>query len=212
MLFTETGGALADASVCEMVRDPAALGEDIMKYAHDSRVAVNATPNQDVLLAIVWVLPNGKQLFRAYSEVLFIDGTHKTNYENRPLITMGIKDSDGKMQVILRALVPNERAWMFRWLFQIATPSLLGAGSCDLVRLQITDGDAQETSQLDDALKTVFKISKRRRCGWHIIEKGWERNVSGLGRSNEAKHIECVVKKWLYSLMKDIETDDEYRM
>ena len=79
MLFTETGGDLADASVCEMVRDPAALGEDIMKYAHDSRVAVNATPNQDVLLAIVWVLPNGKQLFRAYSEVLFIDGTHKTN-------------------------------------------------------------------------------------------------------------------------------------
>ena len=73
---------------------------------------------------------------------------------------MGIKDSDGKMQVILRAFVPNERAWMFRWLFQIATPSLLGAGSCDLVRLQITDGDAQETSQLDDALKTVFKISK----------------------------------------------------
>ena len=213
LLFTETGGAtMSDASVCEMVSESGALGQDIMKYARESRVSVNASDNQDVLLAIVWVLPNSKQLFRAYPEVLFIDGTHKTNYENRPLVTMGVKDSKGKMQVILRAFVPNERAWLFRWLFQVATPSLLGASSCDLVRLQITDGDSQETSQLDDALKTVFKISKRRRCGWHIIDRGWDRVVSSIGRSKGAKHIESSFKYWLYSLMKDIETEDEYRM
>jgi hypothetical protein len=61
-------------------------------------VAVNASDEQDVLLAIVLVvLPNSKQLFRAYPEVAFIDGTHKTNYENRPLVTMGVKGSKGKM-------------------------------------------------------------------------------------------------------------------
>jgi MULE transposase domain len=212
MLFTETGSAVSAETLCEMVWEPGALGDDMMKYARESRVSVNADDNQDVLLGIVWVLPTGKQLFRAYSEVMFIDGTHKTNKENRPLITMGIKDCYGKMQIILRAFVPNERAWLFRWLFQVATPSLLGTSSCELVRLQITDGDSQETSQLDQALKTVFKNSKRRRCGWHIIEKGWERNVSGLGRTQEAKHIESVVKHWIYSLMKDIETDVEYRM
>jgi MULE transposase domain len=213
MLFTETvSGTSYDVSVCEMVSETGGVGHDIMKYARDSRVAVNATDEQDVLLAIVWVLPNSKQLFRAYPEVVFIDGTHKTNYENRPLVTMGVKDSKGKMQIILRAFVPNERAWLFRWLFQVATPSLLGASSCDRVRLQITDGDSQETSQLDDALKTVFKISKRRRCGWHIIDRGWERNVSSIGRSKAAKHIECAFKYWLYSLMKDIESDEEYRM
>jgi hypothetical protein len=214
MLFTETGGgSCSEVSVCEMVSETTGgLGHDIMKYARDSRVAVNASDEQDVLLAIVWVLPNSKQLFRAYPEVVFIDGTHKTNYENRPLVTMGVKDSKGKMQIVLRAFVPNERAWLFRWLFQVATPSLLGASSCDLVRLQITDGDSQETSQLDDALKTVFKISKRRRCGWHIIDRGWERIVSSIGRSKAAKHIEGAFKYWLYSLMKDIETDEEYRM
>ena len=117
-----------------------------------------------------------------------------------------------KCFVILRAFVPNERAWMFRWLFQVATPSLLGTSSCELVQLQITDGDSQETSQLDQAMKTIFKNSKRRRCGWHIIEKGWERNVSGLAKTKEAKHIESVVKDWIYSLMNDIETDAEYCM
>jgi hypothetical protein len=66
--------------------------------------------------------------------------------------------------------------------------------------LQITDGDSQEASQLYQALKTVFKNSKRRRCGWNIIEEGWERNVAGLGRTKEAKHIKSVVKHWIYSL------------
>ena len=73
------------------------MGKDIMKYARESRVSVNADDNQDVLLAIVWVHPDEKQLFRAYSEVMFMDGTHKTNKENRPLITMGIKDCYGKV-------------------------------------------------------------------------------------------------------------------
>lgn len=213
MIFTETGSAVAEETLCEIVRDDSGvLGDDMMQYARESRVSVNADDNQDVLLAIVWVLPHGKQLFRAYSEVMFIDGTHKTNKENRPLITMAVKDCFGKMQIVLRAFVPNERAWLFRWLFQVATPSLLGTAACESVQLQITDGDSQETSQLDQALKTVFKNSKRRRCGWHIIEKGWERNVSGLGRTREAKHVESVVKQWIYSLMKDIETAVEYRM
>ena len=215
MLFTETGNMTGDKGVetaCEIARELGLLGDDMMKYAPESRVSVNADNSQDVLLAIVWVLPHGKHLFRAYPEVMFIDGTHKTNEENRPLITMGIKDCSGKMQIILRAFVPNERAWLFRWLFQVATPSLLGKVACASVQLLITDGDSQETSQLDQALKTVFKSSQRRRCGWHIVEKGWDRNVAGLGRTQEAKHIETVVKHWIYSLMKEIETDVEYSM
>ena len=179
MLFTETGNTFDDGveTVCEIVRQPGLLGDDMMKYARESRISVNADSAQDVLLAIVWVLPQGKQLFRAYpAEVMFIDGTHKTNKENRPLITMGIKDCRGKMQIILRAFVPNERAWLFCWLFQVATPSLLGHVACESVQLQITDGDSQEMSQLDQAMKTVLKSSLRRRCGWHIVEKGWDRN------------------------------------
>jgi hypothetical protein len=122
MLRSETGSAFSSDTRCEIVGEPGALGEDIMKYAREGRVSVNADDNQDVLLAIVWVIPNGKQLFRAYSEVMFIDGTRKTNKEYRPLITMGVEDCDGKMQIVLRAFVSNESAWLFCWLFQGATP------------------------------------------------------------------------------------------
>lgn len=93
MLFTETGSAVSAKTRCEIVGEPVVLGEDMMKYARESRVSANADDNQDVLHAIVWVLRPGKQLFRAYAEVMFIeDGRHKTNKENRRLITMGIKD------------------------------------------------------------------------------------------------------------------------
>jgi hypothetical protein len=213
VILTETGGGAAgDVVICETGNDTVGLGPDIINYARASRVAVNARDDQDVLLALVWVLPQMKQLFRAYPEVIFVDGTHKTNYERRPLVTMGVKDSKGKMQIILRAFVPNERAWLFRWLFQVATPSLLGQGSCRLVRLVITDGDSQETKQLDDALITVFRSSKRRRCGWHIVDRGMDRFVGTIGKGVVPKHIESLIKYWLYSLMKNIESKEEYEM
>ncbi len=212
-LWTETASAGKAEPERTIVDEPDTLGEDMLKYARESRVAVNATDDQDVLIAIVWVLPEGKRLFRAFPEVNFIDGTHKTNNENRPLITGGVRDADGKVSIVYRALVPNERAWLFRWLFHEALPSLLGGSYCKLVCIQITDGDSQETSQLDHALKTIFQNSKRRRCGWHIVEKGWQRHLRGfLLRSDAAIHLTSVVKNWLYSLMKDVETAAEYDM
>ena len=187
--------------------------DDMMKYCRDSRAAVNASDNQDVLIALVWVLPAGKRLFRAYPEVLFIDGTHKTNKENRPLIVLGIRDADGKVHVVIRAYVPNERSWLYRWLFQTAIPSVVGRQYCKLVRLVITDGDSQETSQLDSAIKSVFENAKRRRCGWHIVEKGWQRHVTNLGTTSEAKALANFLKNWIYSsLMKDVETTEEYEV
>jgi MULE transposase domain len=187
--------------------------DEVMKYGRESRAAINASDDQDVMIALVWVLPAGKRLFRAYPEVLFIDGTHKTNSENRPLIVWGIKDADGKIHVVIRAFVPNERNWLYRWLFQTAVPSLVGRQYCKLVQLVITDGDSQETSQLDSAITSVFTKAKRRRCGWHIVEKGWHRYVSNLGKSPEAKTLTTIVKDWIYSsLMKDVETMEEYEM
>ena len=55
-----------------------------------------------------------KRIFRAFPEVLFVDTTHGTNNENRPLITIGVRDANGTIRIILRAFVPNERAWLFR--------------------------------------------------------------------------------------------------
>jgi hypothetical protein len=187
--------------------------DDMLEYARESRTSVHAEDMQDVLISLAWVLPSSKRCFLAFPEVCFVDGTHKTNKEDRPLITMGIKDMDGKMQIVLRCWAPNERAWMFRWLFKSAVPTIFGKEGCERIRLVITDGDSQEYSQLDAAIAAVFINARRRRCGWHIVTKGWDKHVrSSIGKCPAAQKVSLIVKSWLYSLMKSVETMDEYNM
>jgi MULE transposase domain len=138
-----------------------------IEYGRGVRLATRAKNKQDVMLAMVWSMPHCRRLFAAYPEVLYIDGTHCTNVEHRPLITIGLRDGSFKMNVIFRAFVPNERAWTFQWLFCDAIPYIFGADSCKRVKLIVTDGDSTEFGQLDDAIgKGIYGSARRRRCGW----------------------------------------------
>jgi hypothetical protein len=60
ILLTETRSTVSAETLREIVgaEESGVLGEDMMKYTRESRVSVNADNDQDVLLAIVWVLRN----------------------------------------------------------------------------------------------------------------------------------------------------------
>ncbi|KAG7360933.1 MULE transposase domain containing protein [Nitzschia inconspicua] len=195
----------------EVLPEEEVFAGDLYKYASERRRALLASYEQQVLISLVWAMPVGRRCIQAFPELLFSDATHKTNQENRPLITFGVKDTEGRVQVVIRAWAPNERAWMFRWLFQTAVPAIIGKTTCEQIRLVITDGDSQELTQLDDAISSVFTKCVCRRCGWHIIHQGWKRHVGSLGRSQEAKEISQRIRSWVYFFMKSIETLDEYQ-
>jgi len=88
----------------------------------------------------------------------------------------------------------------------------MGAEACARTRLIICDGDPQECAQLDAAIKSVFSGAMRRRCGWHIVDRGMNRHINkNLGGANHKNKVAIrkfvqEVRNWLYSLMKDIET------
>ena len=155
---------------------------------------------QDILIGCCWVLPEGRRLFHAFPEVVCVDGTHETNNERRPLLTLSVKDSNGKVTVVVRCIAPNERSWFFRWLFQEAVPTLLGPQSLNAVKLIMTDGDSQEMSQVDYAISTYFINAVRSRCGWHLVDRGWRRNCTGLGyrkgKESAAKRQVRIIKTW----------------
>lgn len=67
---------------------------------------------------------------------------------------------------------------MFRWLFQVALPSLVGNDVLESIKICITDGDSQETSQLDYAIEQVMKRAIRIHCAWHIVSQGLKKQVS----------------------------------
>lgn len=94
---------------------------------------------------------------------------------------------------------------------------MMGREACGWVRLVITDGDSQECEQMDAAIKMVFKGAKRRRCGWHIVDRGWIQKVGSFRGRDDTKRKEIdalvnVIKGWLYSHMKEVETVKEYKL
>ena len=94
--------------------------------------------------------------FMLFPKLLCVDGSHETNNESRPLVSLSVKDSNGKVTVVVRYIAPNERSWFFRWLFQEVLPALLGEESLHSVKLIMTDGDSQEMSQVDFAVSTLL--------------------------------------------------------
>lgn len=191
---------------------------DVMKYAVDTRDVIGAERDQTVLVALVWMTPKGKQYFQAFPEQMSVDGTHKTTKEEWELITFSIQDMNGGQETVMRCWAPNNRSWLYRWLFQTAVPALVGKAACEKTQLIICDGDPQECGQLDAAIKIVFINAVRRRCGWHIVDRGWNNHIGqNLGGRSHARRTEInnlvrTIKNWLYSMMKDIETPEEYKM
>jgi hypothetical protein len=191
------------------------MAEDISNMLLDGnnhRAANDIPVTQSLMLSFIWCLPHCRRIFQAFPEVVFIDGTHATNNCRLPLITVGVRDEQMNVLVVIRAFVPNEKAWMFRWLFQQAIPTLIGWKTCKRINLILTDGDSQEYSQLDAALMAgVYGKAMRRRCGWHINEKGSALHLSGFANNQIMQIAIKITKKWVQeSLMKGVETAAEY--
>jgi hypothetical protein len=70
---------------------------------------------------------------------------------------------------------------------------------------------------MDAAIDAVFKGAKRRRCGWHIVDRGIIRILGSFRGRDDRKRPEIdalmkVIKGWLYSHMKEVETVTEYKL
>jgi hypothetical protein len=99
--------------------------KDVTQYAEGIRCARGVDDNQDLLFAFAWMLPEEHRQFYLYPFVVHIDGTNSTNKESRPLVTETGRDALGNQFTALRAFLPNNQAWVFKWLFQTVFPHSL---------------------------------------------------------------------------------------
>ena len=77
---------------------------------------------------------------------------------------------------VLRAFLPNEQGWMFRWIFSDILPTMFG-DTMKEVNLFISDGDVNEYLQIDNAIALYYPKCHRARCGWHIVDRGWKNHM-----------------------------------
>ena len=96
--------------------------------------------------------PDAWYEYMKFPEVLFIDATHSTNNESRPLLLLCGHDANGKVFIIMQIFMPNETAAFFRWVFLDAIPSMLGRDNLSRTKLMTTDGNSQEATALDESI------------------------------------------------------------
>jgi hypothetical protein len=147
--------------------------DDLKKFADEYHQDLGVNDTQKLLIGFGWVLPEELQKFRMHPEVLHFDAMKGTNKEKLTLLTICGRNTPGKMYTLMRVFLPNKKAWAFLWLFKSVLPTLLGAQLLRRVNIMMTDGDAQETLQLDSAIRECFPQVRQSRCGWHIVDRGW---------------------------------------
>ena len=113
-----------------------------------------------------------KIMFSLFPNIVFVDATMDTNSEGRPLLSLIGKDTCNKTFTILRVLLPNQQLWVFRWFFCVLFPKVYSNDLLSQIKIIVTDGDAQESSQIDNSIDLFFLQVKQVRCGWHIVHQG----------------------------------------
>jgi hypothetical protein len=184
------------------------------------RISRKVPDDKDLFLAVIWMTLADRCIFRKFPYVVKIDITFKTNSRGIPFLSITGKTSDNEIFTILRCFVPNEQAWIFRWLLLHALPKILGK---DMNRIQmiISDGDSQEIAQINNLIQLVMMQAIRQRCAWHIVDRSWDRYVykvpkAGSTRKTYNTYYETtrkIIFAWLYSMMtKGCETKEEYQV
>ena len=158
------------------------------------------TVSNRILLGAGWVDKEAHSQFLRFPEVLFIDSTHKTNNEARPLLMICGRDQCGKAFVVARVFMPNETSAFYRWVFLKCLPCILGSDNLKRIRLAITDGDAQEFEAVEESCLQYLTNAVRGRCMYHIVQKTFERAISNhVCRNGTGNVVLKQIKSWIYT-------------
>ena len=167
--------------------------QDATQDALASRTIRGLSDEQDMVVGIAFTTPFEAKQFTLFPYVIHVDATADTNKNTFPLVTIAGKDSYGKMFIILRAFLPSEKSWAYRWLFQTVVPHLLDGVALLRIRAAVSDGDSQEIYQLCSAITRFFPQAIRIQCGWHIVDPGWDRVVKfalgGFSKRKRPAHL-----------------------
>ena len=175
---------------------------------------------RDMFLAVVWMTTAERSLFRKFPHVVKLDVTFKTNSRGIPFLTVTGKTSDNEIFTILRCFVPNEQAWIFRWLLLTALPVILGK-DIQRIRMIISDGDSQEITQINNLIDCLKTKARRQRCAWHVDNRSWDRLVRSVPKAGKtpmkrllsSETTRKTIFQWMCSWMtKACQTKDEHEV
>ena len=136
-----------------------------------------------------------------------------------PLLSVTGINSNGQTFTIARAYLPNEQSWVFCWILSHALPQLLGVEAMKKIVVIISDGDSTEIAQINNLIDVLCPHVHRLRCGWHLVDRGWERLIYHIpkdpfwSRFRMFETTRRILFSWSYSWMTPAcETKEEYKL
>ena len=129
---------------------------EMMEYAKTHRHLYKLTGDQHLFMGVAWIIDQEQRRLDLFPEVIHVDGTMNTNDEKCPLFTVTGKDRLAHFFTVMRAFLPNTKAWAFRWLFKVVFPSFIRIKTLLRIKIIIYDGDSSEYTQIDAAIKEVI--------------------------------------------------------
>ena len=110
-----------------------------------------------------------------------------------------------KQVVIMWVWILNEQRYSFRWIFQVALPSLIPNHVSHRVKFVMKDRDPQARNELLISLISIFPNAKEGGCLWHILHQGMKNRVSGttIVTKSDQKMEFCTIQDQVMGLQLD---------
>jgi hypothetical protein len=98
-----------------------------------------------MLLFVAWGSDEDLIYITMFPKVFSIETTYVTNREKIPMLVFSGTDSNMKNFTALRAFLPSEGEWVFRYVFEVAIPSLIVEATVECIDQINTNSDKKIT-------------------------------------------------------------------
>jgi hypothetical protein len=111
---------------CQKGERPRSIFLQVNMNIKEIRDSMCLNETQQVLLSFAWISAEEKHILTKFPELIFLDGTEKTNKKKRSMfIATGI-DGLGRIFMALHCFMPNAKAISFNWIYEHAFVELWG--------------------------------------------------------------------------------------
>jgi hypothetical protein len=116
------------------------------------KCAMKLDDSDAMVLYVDWGSDEDLRYITMFPEVLSIDTTYGKDRENRPLLVFAGTDNNRKNFTVLRAFLPSECEWVFRYVFEVAIPSRIGKATVERINQINIDGDSKNYNPITNCI------------------------------------------------------------
>jgi len=164
-----------------------------MQKQHPGFYYTMRTDDDNTVRSIFWTDASSRLNYKLYGDFISFDTTFSTNKYNMPFAPLVGINGHGRTVVFGYALLENQTAETFSWLFNVLLEVMDGRRPENI----ITDQDAA----MKKAIFEVFGTEVHRNCFWHIMRNAREnlgtllKDIENLGKELEKVIYESISRE-----------------